>query len=369
MTTATAETISQLLASLEPEAGAEAVRRPGVKTAGYCCPYVPVELILAHGMLPVQLPRQTTARGCLCLPDPAGAGLCGLLDALVVTRPKGCSPSPGGSLEQPAITLELPGSQDRYRLNPEPGREFITSLGNFNRELGRISGRQPNYLDIMRSILLEKRIRQSLRALYAAPLADNPRLTWRSLERLGRPGAVPDRAGFLTGLESLRLELGKGPGPADGRSRLMLYGPAPDKSWDEALDLIEASGGVVVTDYICTASARLRKRVPVWGTFERPLESLCELYLFNAPCPLMGGYGARLERMTALARWYRVHALVCLNPGSDPVFKADFERLSEDFYSRLYIPSLYIEDSLPFENPQGVADRLGGFIDIIGGRV
>jgi benzoyl-CoA reductase/2-hydroxyglutaryl-CoA dehydratase subunit BcrC/BadD/HgdB len=179
-----------------------------------------------------------------------------------------------------------------------------------------------------------------------------------------------DRAGYQAGLETLLGRLDEAPRPpADGRSRLMLYGPPLGPASDQVLDLLERSGGVVVTDYICTASARLRKRVPVWGTFERPFDSLAEHYLFNAPCPFMGDYGARLERMLRLSRWYRVHGLVGLNPGANPAFKADFERLSEDFYSRLFIPSLYIEDSLPLEDARGLEERVGGFIDIIGGRV
>jgi len=382
MPTATADTITGLLGRLELPAQAEAIaraRQAGIKAVGYCCPYVPVELILAHHMLPVRLDPADVAAACCPCACPAGAetantpDLSGMLDGLVITsngdEPRQAEEPPG--VAGPAlITLRLPGSQDRYRTSPGPERDFRAGLKSLERRLGRLSGKRATYIDFMRSILLEKSVRQSLRALYQAPLFENTPLAWRQAERLSRAGVGLDRQAFAAGLQGLEAELSSSePGPADSRSRLMLYGPPLYTAAEAVLDLLERAGGVAVTDYICTASARLRKRVPVWGTLERPLESLAELYLFNAPCPFMGGYGARLERMIALARWYRVHGLVCLNPGSNPVIRADFERLSEDFYSRLFIPSLNIEDRLPLADPQGLGERLGGFIDIIGGRV
>lgn len=384
MPTVIADTIPELLDGLASQISPEAVaraRQSGIKAVGYCCPYVPVELVLAHRMLPVRLDRADVPATacCPCASSKKAeaanpSGLAAQLDGLIVTCRAGGSPGATAPLEDsfklPVITLDLPGPHDRYRTSLEPEKAFKAGLKNLNHCLSRISGRRPGYLDMMRSILLEKRIRRNLRALYEAPLCENSPLTWRHLERLSRAGTGSGRAGYCQGLESLKAELAaSAPGPADGRSRLMLYGSPLGGASDQALDLIEGSGGLIVTDYICTASARLRKTAPVWGTFERALESLVELYLFNAPCPFMGGYEARLERMLALARWYRVHALVCLNPGADPAIRADFERLSEDFYSRLLIPSLYMEESLPLEDPQGLGERLAGFIDIIGGRV
>jgi len=382
MTTIAAENITPILASLESGGGPEAIaraRQAGLKAVGYCCPYVPVELILAHRMLPVRLDPADVAgiAACACAsPQPEKASpapVVEALDGLIVTavgNGKKQDSEPADVSGLPVVTLHLPSCHDRYRVSPGPERDYKAGLKSLSLSLSRISGRRPGYLDMMRSILLEKRIRHNLRGLYEAPLSENTPLGWRALERLSRAGAGTGRPGYYQGLERLKAELAaSAPALAGDQSRLMLYGPALDGRADEVLDLIELSGGLIVTDYICTASARLRKTVPVWGTFERPAESLAELYLFNAPCPFMGGHEARLMRMLALARWYRVHALVCVNPGSNPVFKSDFERLSEDFYSRLFIPSLYIEDSLPLKDPQGLRERLNDFIDIIGGRV
>ena len=123
---------------------------------------------------------------------------------------------------------------------------------------------------------------------------------------------------------------------------------------------------VIVADYACQAGMLLRKRVPVFGIAERPIESMSERCLYNAPGECRGDDEARLDRMVRIARSYRVHGLLYYNAGNLDVSE-DYRMVDSSFYRELAVPAFLI-NGIDLENA-ALAVRIKEYIDIIGGRV
>ncbi len=366
----------------------ETARKKGTRVVAYSCPYIPEELFLAAGMLPLRfLPGSNSPAspeggpaGVLhaCLPyslrSPSKTNFCQSIDAICVASNYGDKNALKGNLEdafsKPVFILGLPEYQDRLRSNRAAFEYFKNQLKLLKKELERFNSSRVTYRNTLKASSMCKRIREKLRFLYDQPSDDRSPIEWGEVLRINRAGFLINRPDFLRDLESLEASLihaRETKLPVDSRPRLMVAGS--DESLDGALEIVRQAGGNVVTDYICSASMRLRKRVPVFGVLENPLDSLVEQYLYNAPCVLMGDAPGRVDRMLRLARRYRVHGLVYLGSKHCQPVAGEYELISEAFYSNLSVPSLFIEAesaALPDEDLQG---RVGEFIDIIGGRV
>ena len=132
-------------------------------------------------------------------------------------------------------------------------------------------------------------------------------------------------------------------------------------------EIVDAAGGNIVADYNCQAGMSLRKRTPIFGLVERPIETLSERCLFNAPCQGSGDNLARIDRMIRLARNFQIQGMIYYNPLNRPELVEDFNFVDEAFYRILAVPA-FLLNGTEFES-DGTQGRLKEFIDVIGGRV
>lgn len=347
--------LDSIIARLRQEKEALAVARGnGLKAVGYFCPYFPEELVLSAGMLPVRLE--------------AGSGEYPAIDGVCLIGQCEGMEEPEERFNVPVFKLPLPPS-DRYRNDYSARGALEKELKGLRKSLGELSGRRITYLDDMRAIILCDRIREKLRRLYEYPADNRSPLEWRQVFEITRAGEPMGRRAFLEELINLEkaLKPGENSGVAvDERIRLMITGNR--MSGIERLgEIINKAGGVIVADYACPAGMLLRKRVPVFGIAERPLESLSERYLYNAPCVRRGDTRGRLERMLRIARNYRVHGLLYYNPGNLDALKQDYKLVDNAFYQELSVPALLVNGTeLEAEDTQA---KIKEYIDIIGGRV
>jgi benzoyl-CoA reductase/2-hydroxyglutaryl-CoA dehydratase subunit BcrC/BadD/HgdB len=343
--------LTPLLAKLEEEMpAADGTNR---KVIGYFCPYFPEEIALAAGMLPVRLktgdgPRPTL--DCVCL----------------MCQCKGIE-EPAEKFDVPVFKLKLPPA-DRYRNDNDCLHVFEKELRALRKSLAGISGRFLTYFDDMRALILCNHIRESLRRLYEYPASTPSPLEWLQVFKITSAGAVMDRRVFLGELRKIEryLNLRQASGVAiDSRIRLMVTGNSL-KGIEKLCRIINEAGGNIVADYACQAGMLLRKRVPVFGIAERPIETMSERCLYNAPCECRGDDRARLDRMVRIARSYRVHGLLYYNSENLDVAE-DYKLVDSAFYRELSVPAFLITGN-DLENAE-LSVRIKEYIDIIGGRV
>ena len=329
-------------------------RGKGLKVVGFFCPYFPEELVLSAGMLPVRLE--------------VGGGEYPALDGVCLTCKCEGMEEPEEKFNVPVFKLNLPPA-DRYRNDHNARGVLEKELRELRKSLGGLSGRRITYLDDMRAIILCNRIREKLRRLYEYPAEGRSPLEWRQVFEITRAGGVMDRRAFLEELVKIEKALGsrKTSGVAlDSRIRLMITGSC--MSGIERLSgFINKAGGIIVADYACQAGMLLRKRAPVFGIAERPLESFSERYLYNAPCECRGDARGRLDRMLRIARNYRVHGLLYYNPGNLNALRQDYRLVDNVFYQELSVPVFLVNgNELEAEDTKA---KIKEYIDIIGGRV
>jgi len=332
----------------------EVARGKGLKVVGYFCPYFPEELVLSAGMLPVRLE--------------VGGGESPALDGVCLTCKCEGMEEPEERFTVPVFKLNLPPA-DRYRNDYAARGVLEKELRGLRKGLGGLSGKFITYLDDMRAIILCNRIREKLRRLYEYPADDRSPLEWRQVFEITRAGGVMDRRAFLEELVKIEKALGsrKASGVAvDSRIRLMVTGSSMS-GIERLSEIVNKAGGVIVADYACQAGMLLRKKVPVFGIAERPLESLSERYLYNAPCVCRGDTRGRLDRMVRIARNYRVHGLLYYNPGNVNALRQDYRLVDNAFYQELSVPAFLVNgNELEAEDAQA---KLKEYIDVIGGRV
>jgi benzoyl-CoA reductase/2-hydroxyglutaryl-CoA dehydratase subunit BcrC/BadD/HgdB len=329
-------------------------RGKGLKLVGYFCPYFPEELVLSTGMLPVRLE--------------VGGGEYPALDGVCLTCKCAGMEEPEERFDVPVFKLNLPQA-DRYRVDHNARRVLEKEFKGLRKSLATLSGKLLTYFDDIRAIALCNQIREKLRRLYEYPAGDHSPLEWRQVFEITRAGGMMDRRAFLEELVKIEKILGSRQASGvtvDSRVRLMITGNSM-RGIERLSEIINEAGGNIVADYACPAGMLLRKKVPIFGIAERPLESLGERYLYNAPCVCRGDTRARLDRMIRLARHYRVHGLLYFNPENIDALRDDYRLIDNAFYKELSVPAFLVNgEDLEAENTRV---KIKEFIDVIGGRV
>ena len=337
-----------------------AAKNAGRKTVGYFCPYIPEELILSASMLPLRLPIHNRdgypyeATDALLLASPC-----------TIAQPE---QAPGHN-QIPVLTLEIPVVEDDYDITPKATALFKKSLKVLKNKLEKIAGRRISRHDMLAAKTLSSDIREKLRKLYEYPKMDSSPIEWRELFKITQNGMLCDRVMFNSELEELGKALDRKVlegVPDDPRPRLMIAGANSLTSDGWLLNMVRELGGNIVTDALCTGSMLLRKRVPLYGFFENPLDSITEQYLYNVPAPCMGNLNRRLNYILKTVRDFRVHGLIYYAPSSCGDSQGEIKVIKERLYQELLVPTLVLEGDVAGNQ---LEPRINSFIDIIGGRV
>lgn len=377
----------------EPQKIAEA-REKGQKVVGYFCPQVPEELILASGMLSLRLAFDGSAEAASAGESYIGPDSCPLTSSMLGYRALSgnpyfdavaavCIAYAGEDMpvvqtywekyfKVPVFPLGVPRTVDRMRTRPQATEYFRKELELLRKKLGEFSGKHIADGDIRRAIALCNRIREALRCLYEYPRSDRSPVTWRQLLEITQAGFLMERADFLGELVRIGDDLERKKSedlPLDQRSRLMVVGGGIGIGDTKLLDAVERAGGNIVTDCLCTGSMLLRKRVPVFGLVEHPIDTLVERYLYNVPCPSMTDLPRKLAYMLKTAKEFKVHGAVFYGLVHCDATRAEYKAIKDTLYRELLIPTLLIETDYSMSDADAIKDKVAAFIDILGGRI
>jgi benzoyl-CoA reductase subunit C len=285
----------------------ESWKKGGGKVVGYPCTYVPEEIIHAAGLLPFRL-RGTGCVGlsvadsylsrtshCSYARSILELGLTGdygFLDGVVYTN--GCD--------------HMRRAYDNWRSHPTipsfmhmlPVPHTITEHGLqwYKEELIIFKGRLEEFFateiteeDLRRSVDLYNETRRLLRELYELRNAQAPPVTGAETLRLVVASVSMPRDKYNGLLQAALDEISTRDGVSDYKARLMLVGSANDDP--TLVELIEQTGGLVVTDSLCFGSRFF------WDLDQEegdPLSSIASRYYNHIPCPRMyGEFPRRIE--------------------------------------------------------------------------
>jgi bzd-type benzoyl-CoA reductase N subunit len=351
-------------------------KKKGGKVIGYFCSYVPYEVIIAAGMLPIRIRATGSrdselgdvylspfncsfARHCLSL---GFSGAYDFLDGLVGLN-----------------------SCDHTRRTYEIWREKIElPFFHFMNLPFRVSDDSINWYKEEIAILIEKlnkdfglnipddALRNAIRLCN-----DTRRLLHRLYkERNGNPGLVPGsqvlkllvmaesmpKEAFNEHLKGFLLKASKGEAPKRVKPRIMLIGSVLD---DPAfIEIMEDLGADVVMDNLCFGA---RSFFSLVSEDVKPLNALAARYIGHVPhCPRMcGTYEERLNFVVDMVREFRVDGVVCQRVRMCDCWGGDCFMLSKDLKQR-GIPVLNIEREYIMDNIGQIKTRIQAFLEMLG---
>ncbi len=334
---------------------AEAAKQAGRPVVGILCEYTPRELILAAGGVPV----------CLCggsaemIPaaeEHLPANLCPLIKSTFGYHARRANPflemadlvvsetTCDGKKKmyelmaesRPMFVLELPQAQDRA----EALERWTAELRRLRDVLQERFGVEITDEKLRRAIDAMNRERALRRELAGLMKSDCPPLTGRELLELKSIiSAIPDDlAQYDKALEMFRGR--RGDAERASRVRVLMTGVPLVHGAERVLDIVEASGGLVVCMENCTGLKPILEDVD--ASAADPIAALAEKY-YHLHCSVMTPNDRRLDVLRRLADEYRPQCVVELIWQACLTYDVESYRVRRLAESELHLPYLRIE--------------------------
>lgn len=293
-------------------------RYPNTIFFGFCCSYLPEELVLAAGMQPLRLfpssiqgtPAElpayccSLAKGTLSLAksgnykDLAGFGFVHTCDTMqclggiwkdIISKEK-------TFMLVPPVMLSAPGA----------AKYFTVEAENLLAYLAQLSDSQPGPLELAGALELCRKVRQLAGELDQL----RPQLPSQLVAALLRAGQVMPRDEYAAALQSVLPALKDQAAEPENRKRLLVTGAVLEK--DSFFEMIEELGGRIVADDTCTGY-RHYFEPPVTAETKDVIKAIVNRYLEMPPCPCRNrGLDTRLDYLENLGRERNAAAAILL---------------------------------------------------------
>jgi len=351
--------------------------RTGGKVIGYLCSYMPEEITIAAGILPVRIlgshePQDVAEKHiysmfCPFCRDCLAQGLLGrydYLDGLVMAHSclhlRQTYFSWKNNLPLPyTYYVGMPAKpQSPYALKFLRGE-----LEDFKESLEGWLDRPITEEDLDRGIDLLNRHRQLLREIYELRRLESPPVSGLEAMEIVLSGQLTDKEEHGRLLEQyinqIKSNLPDGRETED-RVRLMIIGSENDDT--EMIRLIESLGATVVIDDHCTGSRYFWNQVKPEAD---RLGAIARRYLDRPRCPQKDfEKRSRLPHIAQLARDYRVHGAVVIQQKFCDPHELDIPIIMDYLKKELGIPSLFLECDITLAVGQ-FRTRIEAFIETL----
>jgi benzoyl-CoA reductase/2-hydroxyglutaryl-CoA dehydratase subunit BcrC/BadD/HgdB len=303
---------------------AEAGRQAGKRVVGITCEFTPRELIIAAGGMPVCLCGgvfETIAPAEKYLPS----NLCPLIkstfgfsvtkqnpflemaDLLVVETTCDGKKKMYEMLgrDKPVHVLELPQKAD----DPDAMEHWVAELRKLKQRLETLFGAQIDDNSIRHAIRTMNRERALRRDLAALMKSDCPPMTGRELlDMKSIIACMPED--FVQYEKALSMLPGRTlDPPAESRVRVLLTGVPVPHGAEKVVDIVENSGGLIVSQENCTGIKPLLEDVDEEAS--DPIRALASKY-FHLPCSVLTPNTRRMDSLRALVHDYRPDCVIDL---------------------------------------------------------
>jgi bcr-type benzoyl-CoA reductase subunit C len=358
----------------DPAALAADIRAKSGKIIGYMCSYAPEELIYAAGFHPMRLfssqsdisLSETHLQAYCCslvrgVLEDSLAGRLNYLDGTVF--PHSCD-----SIQRLSDIWRLNTNYGFFadvlmpaKLNTESARAYMTDvLKQFKTDLEKAIGHPITPADLEASIRLFNRIRKSLALIYELKSKVPALIKGADLFAIVKGAMIMDRQVLAQRLEAIVLLLEKKDPPPASAKRIILSGSVCDMI--DMYSLVEASGGTVVADDLCTGNRWFEGMIPEGID---PLEALTARYADRAICPAKhAGNTIRGENLVALVKKHRADGVIfALLKFCDP-HAFDYPYMKQ-FLDTAAIKSLHLELDDQQQGQGQLSTRLETFVHMI----
>jgi benzoyl-CoA reductase/2-hydroxyglutaryl-CoA dehydratase subunit BcrC/BadD/HgdB len=304
-------------------------RAAGDKLIGTFCIYVPEEIVLAFGAVPVALCGGTA----LSIPyaeKMLPRDVCPLVKSTIgLALSNTC---PYGPIEDLAVgettcdakkkTWDLLAKNGDFHVLEVPQKKgprdrdlWLEEVVGFKERLDRLTGRSLDPEKLSGSIRLVNRKRRALARLNGFRRETHPPISGLDALVVMQGALIDDPARFTDRLEDLndeledRLRRGAGDGPG-GSLRLMISGcPSVLGNW-KLHALAETAGAIIVCDETCTGSRYYENLVEETGSdLESQIAAVADRYL-KIECSCFSPNVERLRSVVRLARDHRVDGVI-----------------------------------------------------------
>ncbi len=350
-------------------------KRTGKEVIGYFCTYAPEELIFAAGALPFRIFGTTghiseadaflqayccsLAKGGL---EEALIGKLAFLDGAVF--PHTCDTiqrlsdiwrlNAGFALHFDAV---LP-----VKLNSQSAKDYVVDVfKKFRNDLGSGIGRGISDQKLKEAVAVYNRIRGLLIEIYKLRSVNPALISGGDVYAIMKSAMVMDREELAKHLTDLVEELKRSDSAASTRrgKRVLLAGGVC--IFPNIHEIIEAAGGHVVWDELCTGSRYFDGQIQEDNT---PVSAIAERYSTRIICPAKHtNLTSRGENLVSLVRNHRADGVIFLLLKFCDPHAFDYPYLKE-YLDNAGIPSLHLEIEQQLPSDGQVRTRLEAFMEM-----
>jgi benzoyl-CoA reductase/2-hydroxyglutaryl-CoA dehydratase subunit BcrC/BadD/HgdB len=357
-----------------------AARESGKKLVGVFCNFVPEELVLAAGAVPIRLcsgcqepiatAEEVLPRNfCPAIKSSLGMLLAGsphftLADVLITPTTCDGKKKMAEVLAEhkPTWVLEVP-----HTTVTQPARElWFSEIQNLKKNLEEFTGNRITKKALRAAIELTNRRRALIRRLYEVRKRENVPIWGRDVLLATNMWFQDDPERWIRHMELLCDEVeAKKDGVRDSRApRMLLTGsPVILPTW-KIPRLIEESGAVLVADEICTGAKVVWDPVYVvdWSMGEMML-ALADRYLMNS-CACFTPNRARIERLLQFVQEFRVSGVLNHVLMGCYIYSIEGRHIEKSLMEK-GTPMLTIETDYSTEDVEQIRTRIEAFIEMI----
>ena len=346
------------------------------KVIGYFCSYTPEELIHAAGALPVRIfsgTGNTTLADahlqtyCCSLArsglEEALSGKLGFLDGAVF--PHTCDTIQRLS-DIWRINAGVPLHFDvvlPVKLNSKSAHDYLIAiLHKFRRELEQGLGIEISDQKLRASIRLYNHIRKALTGLYQLRSQQPKILSGSDVYSIMKSAMTMDRENFLIHLKNVLVRLAKKKESArsDNRKRIILAGGIC--SHPDIYSILEAAGGVVIWDDLCTGSRYFSGQM---DEASDPIEAIAARYIERAVCPTKHfDLTRRSENLVQLVKDHHADGVIFLFLKFCDPHAFDYPWLKDNL-DKAAIPSMLLEIDDQLTATGQLRTRLEAFVEML----
>jgi len=351
----------------------------GKKVFGWLCTYVPEEVILAAGALPIRITGYNQemeledgnaylyinncsfSRSCLQLGIRKEYDF---LDGVV-----------GGSTCDGARRLF-----DLWRYYLKPGfyqvltvprktherahQLYYSQVLDFQHHLEEYMGKKISDEDLLKAVAIMNNSRALLKELYDLRKLEEPLISGEDTMQVLNSSFRMHKEQFNQYLKELIVDLKKSGRGVKPRARLMLIGSVMTNP--EFIKSIEELGVSVVTDELCTSTRYWSDPVVLEG-FKTPREAIAHRYLSNFPCARMYPSTERFDRIVKLAREAKVDGIISETIRYCVPYAHDIPLISDRLKSE-GIPLLTLDVEYGTSGSGQIRTRVQAFLEMVEGR-
>jgi benzoyl-CoA reductase subunit C len=362
--------------SADPKAYARSWKdRTGGNVIGTLCSYAPEELILAAGALGFRIvggsgaiskaDAHLQAYSCSLVRGALEDALSNQLDFLDGTIfPHTCD-----SIQRLSDIWRMNAKTGFHldvvlpvKLNTDSAREYMTAVMRKARsELESILGKAITGDDLRQAVETCNHIRAKMKTLYTMRRDCPGAIAGKDVHAIAKAALVMDRHDFLKRLSEVvdRLAATTDTVCGDGK-RIFLSGGVCNLP--DIYGPIEAAGGVVVGDDLCTGSRQLMGPIDVQGDL---IEAISRRYMERAVCPAKhAGIRTRGEELIRMARETRAQGVIFLYLKFCDPHAFDYPYLKEMLAAE-GIPTLLVELEEQTASDGQFKTRCGAFMEML----